>query len=121
MPTALTFRMLFTLAMFRDRPDEMIWQVEGGWLPCFFPLVPFVRVPLGTVKALAARGLIIDKLGQPRIRDSRVMVLSDAGAAVAASLPVAYDHREATIELRTRHIVREALKKATKGTRRKAA
>lgn len=121
MLTALTSRMLFALAMFRDRPDELVWQLDGGWMPCFFPLVPFVRVPLPTVRALASRGMIVDKPGEPATQNTRIMVLSDAGQTVAATLPAAYDHDEAQIELRARLIVREALKKATKGTRKKAA
>lgn len=116
---SLSSQMLFTLALFRDRPDELIWQ-RDGWMRCFFGLVPFIQVPMTTVKALAMRGLIIRKPGEPD-GDTWIMVLSDAGKDAARGLAVAWNHEKQLIELQARWVVADALKRAVKGTRRKAA
>jgi hypothetical protein len=104
--------MQFALAMFRDRPDEMVWQ-RDGWMQCYFPLVPFVQVPVVTVRSLVNRRLIEEK-------EPGLMTLSDAGRRAAVGLPKVWDHAEEVMALQARRVVHEALKRAVKGTRRKA-
>lgn len=112
--TSLSDNMRFALAMFRDRPDSLTWHDDAPFCTCLFGLIPALRVPRSTVRALASRGLIEEK-GRYR------WMLSVAGQRAVAGHPRVYSHTEALIALRARQDVSAALKRALVGTRRKAA
>lgn len=110
----LSHQMLFALAMFRDRPDELIWHVEPPFTTCLFGLIPAVRLPQSTVRTLLARGLIEEK-------SPHLLGISNAGRLAVHDYAKVWDHVAATAEYRARQMVHEALRRAVKGTRRKAA
>ena len=110
----LSDNMLFALAIFRDRPDSLIWHDDAPFCSCLFGLVPALQMPRGTARALARRGLIEEK-------GHRLWALSVLGRRAVEGHPRVYSHTEALIALRASQDVSAALKRALVGTRRKAA
>ncbi|CAH2606180.1 conserved protein of unknown function (plasmid) [Rhodovastum atsumiense] len=93
MKQQLSDGMRFLLALLRDRPDPLIWQRGAGGLHCaFFGRMPAIPgVPVATVVALHARGLIAPADGQEG-RDIWHMTLTATGSKEAAKEPLAYDY-----------------------------